>query len=346
MNILVSGAAGFIGSHMVDLLLSKGHNVVGVDCYSIHGGCSPSNLDEATKNGEFRFVEYPFDICDTKSILSLCRKYKIEWILNFAAETHVDRSIVDVRPFIHSNIEGVASLLEVCRQQKTKLFHISTDEVYGPWQDEQDQWGYPNGFREDAILNPQNPYSATKAAAEHMIKAYHNTYGVNYMMVRPANNFGPRQDKEKLIPTIVQSILNHNPIPVYGDGLQVRDWLYVGSTVKMIEKLMNDKEQNRTFNLTLKHERHNIDIVKFAIETFGKGEIEFVEDRPGHDKKYCIDGTNTPVTDDIIGKGFILEMKETFEWYAERYLEEQKRFWGDSRGVSYTIDGITIKDAK
>jgi len=356
--VMVTGCAGFIGSHMVDRLLTRGYNVVGVDCFSIHGS-DEHNLDKARQYSEFDFALYPFDICDTTSIRSLCHKYGVKWILNFAAETHVDRSIIDARPFIHSNVEGVTSLLEVCRETRekgTKLLHISTDEVYGPWTE-----GLPGnarGFAEYENLNPQNPYSATKAAAEHMIQAYHNTYGVPYLMFRPCNNFGPRQDGEKLIPTIVQSILEPCPVPVYGDGKQVRDWMYVEDTVLAIEEMMwkitNTKDGqdclNHTYNLTCKDEKENIEIVSAAIKHFGKGEIKNVEDRLGHDRKYCISDKkiNDVLNMSQFYKRFEKNLLTTFKWHETKYLKDQKKkFYGHAcnNSVSFQMNGLKISDA-
>ena len=196
MNLLITGCAGFIGSHAVDHFLDVGHNVVGVDCFTY--AASLDNLKSALADKNFTL--YETDICDTNKIIEYCADHKIDWIVNFAAETHVDNSIESCEKFIHSNIVGVQSLLECCRELGIKLFHISTDEVYGSIKS--------GSFSENDKLNPKNPYSATKAAAEHLVQSYENTYGVEFIIVRPSNNFGPRQNKEKFIPTILTSLVN------------------------------------------------------------------------------------------------------------------------------------------
>ena len=221
MSILVTGCAGFIGSHAVDHFLDSGDKVVGID--SMTYASNIENLKSAFKKSDFVFYEK--DIVDTFDITNICKNHNIKWIFNFAAETHVDNSIDSCDAFIHSNIIGVKSLLECCKETGASLFHISTDEVYGSTS------GKP--FKESDTLSPKNPYSATKAAAEHIIEAYSNTYGVNFITVRMSNNFGPRQHGEKFIPTIIRSLSNNKKIPIYGNGKNVREWLYVKDCVKI-----------------------------------------------------------------------------------------------------------------
>lgn len=278
-NILVTGCAGFIGSHMVDLFLEKGHAVVGVDSYTYAAG--HHNIRWACENKNFEL--YKEDICSTQVIADICEKHKIDWIINFAAESHVDKSIADVTPFIRSNIEGVASLLNVCRQTGAKMLQISTDEVYGS--------AKSGSFSETATLDPKNPYSASKAAAEHLVTSYHNTYGTPYKMVRMSNNFGPRQHYEKLIPTVVNCLKVGKKVPIYGDGTNVRDWLYVKDSVKLIYTVWESGAFNTTYNLTYCNETDNLTLVSQICEIMGVDPdvaLTFVKDRPGHDFRYSI----------------------------------------------------------
>ena len=279
MRVMITGCAGFIGSHAVDLFLEKRYSVVGVDCFTYAG--RSGNILHQNGNPNFKMINT--DICSTDAISEICDFRKIDYIINFAAETHVDNSIRSASKFIHSNIDGVRSLLEVCRRTGVKLFHVSTDEVYGSTVE--------GSFHEDDKLNPKNPYSATKAAAEHLITAYHNTYGIEYVMVRPSNNFGPRQHGEKFLPTIVRSILQNKKVPVYGDGSNIREWLFVQDNVKAVEFILQNTEMNQTYNISSNKEMTNIQIVKKVCDILGKQPdevIEFVEDRPGHDFRYSV----------------------------------------------------------
>jgi len=309
MNIMITGCAGFIGSHAVDLFLEKGHNVVGVDCFTYAG--RSDNILRHQDNDNFKL--FNIDICDSLAIQELCELRKLDWIINFAAETHVDNSIASSKKFIHSNINGVRSILEACRLTSTKLFHISTDEVYGSID--------KGEFNENSKLDPRNPYSATKAAAEHLVKAYHNTYGIDYIMVRPSNNMGPRQHGEKFLPTIIESLSQGNKVPIYGDGTNVREWLYVKDNVAAIEFLLKNAPLNQIYNITSSHEMRNIDVVKQVCEFLNRDfdtSIEFVKDRLGHDQRYSISNQR------ILDLGFNSftkfdeALKQTVGWYNEK----------------------------
>tara|TARA_R110001583_G_scaffold7985_10_gene38916 strand:+ start:6863 stop:7786 length:924 start_codon:yes stop_codon:yes gene_type:complete len=279
MNVLVTGCAGFIGSHAVDHFLGSGDFVVGVD--SMTYASDVKNMSFANSHKNFAFYEK--DICLTAEMIDLCKIHNIEWIFNFAAETHVDNSIESCDNFIRSNIIGVKSLLECCKETHTKIFQISTDEVYGS--------AKSGSFMEKDILSPKNPYSATKAAAEHMVNAYSNTYGVDFMMVRMSNNFGPRQHREKFIPKIISSLNAGNKIPLYGNGLNVREWLYVKDCVKMIKLVQEHGELGEIYNISNGNEKNNIEIAthvcKILEKDFSKS-IEFVPDRLGHDFRYSV----------------------------------------------------------
>jgi dTDP-glucose 4,6-dehydratase len=309
MNLLITGCAGFIGSHMVDLSIEKGCNVIGVD--SLTYASDLENLSAAFSSEKFEF--YHLDICDTKDIKNICKSKSIDFIVNFAAETHVDNSIRSVDPFIHSNINGVKSLLDVCRVENIKLLHVSTDEVYGSIQSGE--------FTECDILNPANPYSATKAAAEHLITAYSNTYGIQYTIVRPSNNFGPRQHSEKFIPTIIRAILSNEKVPIYGNGKNIRDWLYVEKNVQTIFSLLEPKHKNTIYNITSKKEKTNLEIVKTVLKIFEKdfeSNVSFVEDRLGHDFRYSISNKKLLDNDIDMDFDFIECLNKTVDEYARR----------------------------
>ena len=287
MNILITGCAGFIGSHAVDnFLLDKNYRVVGLDKFTYAG--KESNLEKAFKNN--RFSLYRADICNFNDVKKICKKEKINCILNFAAETHVDNSIKNSQDFLETNIKGVASLLETCRMLKIKMLHISTDEVYGSKSS--------GTFLESDKLDPRNPYSATKAAAEHLIKSYENTYGVKNIIVRPSNNFGPRQHNEKFLPTILNSIMQGKNIPVYGKGNQIREWLYVKDNASAIKFVLEKGIQGEIYNITSNNEMENLNFIDKVYNLFDKNaekKIKFVEDRLGHDFRYSI--SNKKLTD-------------------------------------------------
>ena len=278
-NIMITGCAGFIGSHATDYFLQRGHEVIGLDALTYAG--NTDNLKAAFSNKDFEFFEE--DICNTSRVLEICKRAGVEWIFNFAAETHVDNSIFDDTGFIHSNMIGVQSLLKVCQDLNVKLFQISTDEVYGSTR--------RGSFSESDKLTPKNPYSATKAAAEHLITSYANTYKTQFIIVRPSNNFGPRQHDEKFLPTIIRSLSEGKKIPIYGDGKNVRDWLFVKDNVKIIYDLWITSEPNQIYNISLENEKQNLEIVSEVVSIMQRDLLEsisFVEDRPGHDFRYSI----------------------------------------------------------
>lgn len=302
MNILITGCAGFIGSHATDLFLSLGYTVVGVDCLTYASNLE--NLKDCMGNNNFSLEKV--DICDTEKIKNIVIENKCEWIINFAAESHVDNSIESIDAFIHSNIVGVKSLLEVCRETNTKILHISTDEVYGSTRD--------GSFSEDTRFNPKNPYSATKASAEHIITSYSNTHNIDYIIVRPSNNFGPRQHGEKLLPTIIKSIKKGKKIPIYGNGKNIRDWLYVKNNVKMIEKILKNSKYNTEYNITNTNEFENIDIIKKVTNILNvdfESSIEFVKDRLGHDFRYSITSKKIKENNFYVDTDFENDLVET-----------------------------------
>ena len=279
-NVLITGCAGFIGSHYLDLLLKNGHKVVGVD--SMTYASNMSNLQKHMPNKNFEF--HKANITRTMFMVALCEVHEIDYIINFAAETHVDNSILGSECFINSNVSGVKSLMEVCKRLDIPICHISTDEVYGPISS--------GSFSEDDKLSPQNFYSATKAAAEHIVCAYSNTFDIPYTMVRMSNNYGPRQHGEKFLPTILRSLKAGAKIPLYGDGTQVRDWIYVKDSVRIIYDILDSTNfNNEVYNVSLKDEKQNKDVIKEVLSHLKLNwddHVEHVKDRLGHDLRYSI----------------------------------------------------------
>lgn len=282
MKILVTGGAGFIGSSFVMRILEKHPDaqVVVLDKLTYAGNLA--NLRDVEKNQRFRFVKG--DICDSDVVEKTVDGCDI--VVNFAAESHVDRSIDDASMFIRSNFSGVFRLLEACRKFDVPKFQqISTDEVYG---------SAPSGsFDEESKLNPSNPYSASKASADLLVKSYFATYGLPAVITRSTNNYGPRQHTEKLIPKMIMNAMNDRKMPVYGDGKNVRDWVHVFDNCDAIELVMDNGKPGEIYNIGGGNERTNIEIVRMILQTLGKPEslVEFVKDRPGHDRRYSLDCT-------------------------------------------------------
>lgn len=304
-RILITGCAGFIGSHALDYFLEMGAYVVGVDSLTYAANTSSLNYHD-------RFTFFKADICDTKQMLNICKVCEVDCILHFAAESHVDNSIKGDNCFIDSNITGTKSLMEVCKLLSIPICHISTDEVYGPIQS--------GSFTEDDKLSPKNFYSATKAAAEHIVCAYSNTFNIDYTIVRMSNNYGPRQNKEKFIPTILNSIKNGDKIPLYGDGQNIRDWIYVKDSVRVIYNILQRAKFNRQiYNITFRDERNNVDVILEILKHFNltlEECVEFVEDRLGHDSRYSITNDKMLEFVDFESTDFTTGIKETIEYYS------------------------------
>lgn len=275
MKIITTGGRGFIGSHFIEAALNKGHNILDID---FMGYCANAVLPF---DNHPNYKHLNKDICDIKH-LPVC-----DVLVNFAAETHVDNSINDTTPFVHSNIIGVHNLLEVIRGKKEyerPLFvQISTDEVYGDREDGE--------FKETDPLTPSNPYSATKVGAEALVLAYHRTYGINYLITRSSNNYGERQYEEKLIPKSIKCMREGKKIPIHGDGSYVRDWIYVKDNADGILTLIEKGIQNNIFNLGSGNRIKNLDVVKEIISWFGvdyENSIQFVPNRWGQDVRYAL----------------------------------------------------------
>jgi len=279
-KILITGGAGFIGSEFTRQAVRRGYKVIVADKLTYAGDL----LRLAEIKGKYIF--YKCDICDQKKIESVFNKEKPQAVINFAAETHVDRSIKDASHFIETNIKGVRILMDVSRKYRIRRFiQLSTDEVYGEIQ--------KGSFREDFSLNPNSPYSASKAAADLLIKSYIRTYNFPAVIIRPSNNYGPWQYPEKLIPVIINNAMHDKKVPVYANGLNVREWLYVSDCAQAILFLLNKSRTGETYNIGSSHQEKNIGVVKRILKIMGKPFtlIEFVTDRPGHDWRYALDSS-------------------------------------------------------
>jgi dTDP-glucose 4,6-dehydratase len=309
-TILVTGGAGFIGSNFVRMVLTE------------HSDCFVVNLDRLTYAGNLEnlagFENHPNhkfikgDICDGALIERIIDEFKIDSIINFAAESHVDRSITEPKIFIETNVTGTLTLLEAARDKKLRRFvQISTDEVYGAL-------GPEGKFTEQTPLSPNSPYSASKASADLLVRAFGNTWGVKFNITRSSNNYGPYQFPEKLIPLMINNALNDKELPVYGDGLQIRDWLYVYDHCTAVWKVLAEAPPGEIYNIGGCNEKTNIEVVRLILKRLGKPQslIKHVTDRPGHDRRYAIDASK------IIGQlkwkpsvSFEQGLNKTIDWY-------------------------------
>ena len=301
-TIIITGGAGFIGSHVVRLFVNKypEYNIINVDKLTYAGNLA--NLRDVEDKPNYKFVR--LDICDFEAVLSLMRSEGVDGIIHLAAESHVDRSIVDPFAFARTNVMGTLSLLqaakiywESCEEgyEDKRFYHISTDEVYGALDFDKSL------FTEQTSYNPHSPYSASKASSDHFVRAYHDTYGMPTIVTNCSNNYGPNQFPEKLIPLFISNIRQRKPLPVYGKGENVRDWLYVEDHARAIDLIFHKGDVAETYNIGGSNEWRNIDLIKVIIKTvdrlLGNPEgysldlIEYVTDRLGHDARYAIDSS-------------------------------------------------------
>jgi dTDP-glucose 4,6-dehydratase len=297
-TLIITGGAGFIGSHVVRLFVKKypDYRIVNLDALTYAGNLE--NLRDIENEPNYTFVKA--DITDAPAIEALFAEWQPDGIIHLAAESHVDRSIQDPNAFIRTNVMGTANLLNAAKAlwagnfEGKRFYHVSTDEVYG-------SLGETGFFLETTPYDPQSPYSASKAASDHLVRAYGNTYGLPFVLTNCSNNYGPNQFPEKLIPLFIHNIRNNQPLPVYGDGRYTRDWLYVVDHARAIDLVYHQGENGRTYNIGGFNEWQNIDLVRLLCSIMdrklerGAGTSEqlitYVKDRPGHDKRYAIDAT-------------------------------------------------------
>ena len=288
LPILVTGGAGFIGSNFVYYMLKKypDYKIICVDCLTYAGNMS--TLSDAMKNEKFKF--YKTNICDRDGVYEIFEAEKPDIVVNFAAESHVDRSIENPEAFLQTNILGAQVMMDACRKYGIERYHqVSTDEVYGDLPlDRPDLF-----FTEETPIHTSSPYSSSKAGADLLVLAYHRTYGLPVTISRCSNNYGPYHFPEKLIPLMIANCLNDKPLPVYGEGLNVRDWLYVEDHCKAIDLIIHNGRVGEVYNIGGHNEMRNIDIVKLICKYLDKPEslITYVADRKGHDMRYAIDPT-------------------------------------------------------
>jgi dTDP-glucose 4,6-dehydratase len=317
---LVTGGLGFIGSNLVRHILATHPEarVVNLDAMTYAG--NPENLADVENDARYEFVHG--DVCDAEVVRDVMKR--VDVVLHLAAETHVDRSIVSDAPFVRTNVLGTQTLLSSALHVGVDRFvQVSTDEVYGslPWQDPDDQATPRHRFTEDTPLAPRSPYSATKAAADHLAFAYHETHGLDVVVTRCCNNLGPRQHPEKLIPLMIQRALADESLPVYGDGLQIRDWIWVGDQCTGIMAAAERGEAGGVYNFGARAERTNLTVVKDILTHLGKPEslIEHVADRAGHDRRYAIDPSRSETELGWSAEvDFADALERTVTWYRER----------------------------
>ncbi len=335
-TILVTGCVGFIGSNFVPYFLEKypNYNLVNLDLLTYAGDLE--NLKECEANPRYKFIKG--DICNRELVEFIFSEYDIQGVIHFAAESHVDNSIKNPGVFVQTNVNGTFTLIDVAYKywmekpftykteyKDCRFHHISTDEVYGTLSLN------PNDlFTEKTPYAPNSPYSASKASSDMIIRAYNETYGLNTVITNCSNNYGPKQHDEKLIPTIIRNALNNNPIPIYGDGKNIRDWLYVLDHCKGIDLVYHNGKNGETYNIGGRNERTNLQIVDRICEILDKevpkpnfsykSLVTFVEDRAGHDRRYAIDATKLEnelgwKADENFDSGIV----KTIEWYLGKY---------------------------
>ena len=327
-NILITGGAGFIGSHVVRLFVTKypEYHIVNLDKLTYAGNLE--NLKDVEAASNYTFVKA--DICDYERILDIFREYEIDGVIHLAAESHVDRSIKEPFTFAQTNVMGTLSLLQAAKvcwdgNYKGKLFyHISTDEVYGALEFD------GKLFTEQTPYNPHSPYSASKASSDHFVRAYHDTYGMPTIVTNCSNNYGPYQFPEKLIPLFINNIRKGKPLPVYGKGENVRDWLYVEDHARAIDLIFHEGKVAETYNIGGFNEWRNIDLIKVLVKSVDRllgnaeghslGLITYVTDRPGHDARYAIDSSKLK---EELGWEPSLQFEEGIEKTVKWYLENE-----------------------
>lgn len=339
MKILVTGGAGFIGSNFVRMAVESGHEIINVDALTYAGNIE--SLKSISGNPLHHFIHA--DIADKIEMVELFRRHEPGAVVNFAAESHVDRSIDGPAAFIQTNVVGTLNLLECARDywralesgkhSAFRFLHVSTDEVYG-------SLGETGAFTEQTPFAPNSPYSASKAASDHLVRAFHHTYGLPTVTTNCSNNYGPYQFPEKLIPLVIQKALSGSPLPIYGDGRNVRDWLYVTDHCAAVMKVLESGRVGETYNVGGDAERENIAVVKAICTTLDRKQprvdgkpyseqIVFVKDRPGHDRRYAIDASKIKSE---LGWSRTVDFEQGIEHTIDWYLNHQE--W-----VKHVLDG-------
>lgn len=315
-TILVTGGAGFIGSNFVRYMLrTHAYRIINLDKLTYAGNLE--NLADLESHPNYTFIKG--DICDRLLVEKIFEEEKADTVVNFAAESHVDRSILGAKVFVETNVLGTQTLLDAAKRFGIEKFlQVSTDEVYG-------SLGETGYFTEETPLAPNSPYSASKAGADFLVRAYHETFKLPTLITRCSNNYGPYQFPEKLIPLMIANALNNKPLPVYGDGLNVRDWLYVEDHCRAIDIVLHKGKFGEVYNIGGHNEKKNIDIVKLILQKLGKPEslITFVKDRPGHDRRYAIDASK-------IERELGWKPQETFETGIEKTIQwylDNRNWW-------------------
>jgi dTDP-glucose 4,6-dehydratase len=309
-KLLITGGAGFIGSNFIRHILGKYENyeIINLDKLTYCGNLE--NLSDVESNPRYKFIKG--DICDNKIVDQIASE-GINFIINFAAESHVDRSIIDPTAFLKTSIQGVNTLLETAKKYKIKKFiQISTDEVYGSIE--------KGSFKETDILNPSSPYSAAKGGADILALSYFKTFNLPVVITRSTNNFGPFQYPEKIIPLFATNLLENKKIPVYGDGLNTRDWLYVLDNCKAIDLVLHKGQEGQIYNIAGNKEKNNLELTKIILKELGKDEsyIEYINDRPGHDKRYSVNCEKIKKLGwEGQSKNFEGLIKDTVLWYKK-----------------------------
>jgi dTDP-glucose 4,6-dehydratase len=340
MKLLITGGAGFIGSNFIRYILSShpDYEVVNLDKLTYAGNLE--NLKDIETSPGYTFIKG--DICDMK----LLEEIEFDTIVNFAAESHVDRSILDAQPFLRTNILGTYSLLETAKKRECLFLHVSTDEVYGSIEK-----GF---FKEDSPLMPNSPYAASKASADMLVRSFIETHQVKAIITRCSNNYGPYQFPEKLIPLVILNALNKKAIPVYGDGMQVRDWIYVVDHCKAIDTILQSGIPGEIYNIGARNEGKNIETIKFILKKTAEllninennitGLITFVKDRSGHDRRYAIDPSKieqqTGWKPEI---NFEEGITRTIEWYISNKPWWQRIVSGEYKQYYETQYGERLK---
>jgi dTDP-glucose 4,6-dehydratase len=336
-TILVTGGAGFIGSNFIQRLLSTyDYHVINLDALTYAGNLD--NLRDIEGDPRYRFVHG--DICDAELVDSLMRE--VDAVVNFAAETHVDRSLMEAGSFIRTDILGAYVLLEAARRHGVQRFlHISTDEVYG-------DIAPGLSSREEDPLRPRSPYAASKAGAEMQCRAFRETYGLPVVISRGSNNIGPCQHVEKAVPLFITNALTDQPIPLYGDGLQVRDWQYVADHCRALDLILHQGVAGEAYNVGAGNERPNIEVLTAILDLLDKPRslIRHIEDRPGHDRRYCLDSSKVRALGWTPEHAFEAALEKTVRWYVDNRWWWEKVRSGDFRDYYDRLYGARLAQGR